>query len=430
MAVGENTFPALPAVAGFRLGTASAGIKTPGRKDLVVMECAAGSSVAGVFTRNAFCAAPVQIAKTHLAQLHLDASSGAQVTNTPSYFVINTGNANAGTGAQGYADALAVCESVAELAGVEVNKVLPFSTGVIGEPLAVTTITQGLPAAMGKLDEDGWRDAAEGILTTDTRPKGAFRQFDIEGKQVTVTGISKGSGMIKPNMATMLGFVATDADVPQALLQQYLIEALECSFNRITVDGDTSTNDSLMLVATGQSGVTVTAEDDTENNTENGAAVLLRRAIIEVCEALAQAIIRDGEGATKFVTVKVAGGLSSQECLDVAYTVAESPLVKTALFASDPNWGRILAAIGRAGIADLDADKIKVWLGEVLIAEREGRAASYTEAAGQAVMDEEEITIHIDLGRAGSASEKGVTETIWTTDLSYDYIRINAEYRS
>ena len=428
MAVGEDTFSTLPAVAGFRLGTASAGIKTPGRKDLVVMECAAGSSIAGVFTRNAFCAAPVQIAKTHLAQLHLDASSGALATSTPNYLVINTGNANAGTGAQGYADALAVCESVAELAGVEVNKVLPFSTGVIGEPLAVATITQGLPEAIGKLDENGWQDAAEGILTTDTRPKGAFRQFDIEGKQVTVTGISKGSGMIKPNMATMLGFVATDADVPQALLQQYLVEALECSFNRITVDGDTSTNDSLMLVATGQSGVTVAAENDTD--TENDAAALLRRAIIEVCEALAQAIVRDGEGATKFVTVKVAGGLSSRECLDVAYTVAESPLVKTALFASDPNWGRILAAIGRAGIADLDADKIKVWLGEVLIAEREGRAASYTEAAGQAVMDEEEITIHIDLGRAGSAGEKGVTETIWTTDLSYDYIRINAEYRS
>ncbi|MBQ0798701.1 MAG: bifunctional glutamate N-acetyltransferase/amino-acid acetyltransferase ArgJ [Porticoccaceae bacterium] len=422
MAVGENTFSTLPAVAGFRLGTASAGIKTPGRKDLVVMECAAGSSVAGVFTRNAFCAAPVQIAKAHLAQLSPEHASDAEFVNTPCYFVINTGNANAGTGAQGYADALAVCESVAELAGVEVNKVLPFSTGVIGEPLAVRTLTQGLPAAMGKLDEDGWRDAAEGILTTDTRPKGAFRQFDIEGKQVTVTGICKGSGMIKPNMATMLGFVATDADVPQVLLQQYLVEALECSFNRITVDGDTSTNDSLMLAATGQAGVTVDAESD--------SAVLLRSAIIEVCEELAQAIVRDGEGATKFVTIKVAGGLSSQECLDVAYTVAESPLVKTALFASDPNWGRILAAIGRAGIADLDADKVKVWLGEVLIAEREGRAASYTEAAGQAVMDEEEITIHIDLGRAASAGEKGVTETIWTTDLSYDYIRINAEYRS
>ncbi|MEH6639450.1 MAG: bifunctional glutamate N-acetyltransferase/amino-acid acetyltransferase ArgJ [Porticoccaceae bacterium] len=426
MAVGENTFPTLPAVAGFRLGTASAGIKTPGRKDLVVMECAAGSSVVGVFTRNAFCAAPVQIAKTHLAQLHLDASSGAQAANTPCYFVINTGNANAGTGAQGCADAMAVCESVAELAGVEVNKVLPFSTGVIGEPLAVTTITQGLPAAIGKLDNNGWQDAAEGILTTDTQPKGAFRQFDIGGKQVTVTGISKGSGMIKPNMATMLGFVATDADVPQALLQQYLVEALKRSFNRITVDGDTSTNDSLMLVATGQSGVTVDAEGDTESD----AAALLRSAIIEVCETLAQAIVRDGEGATKFVTIKVAGGLSSQECLDVAYTVAESPLVKTALFASDPNWGRILAAIGRAGITDLDADKVKVWLGEVLIAEREGRAASYTEAAGQAVMDGEEITIHIDLGRAGSTGGKGVTETIWTTDLSYDYIRINAEYRS
>lgn len=422
MAVGENTFSTLPAVAGFRLGTASAGIKTPGRKDLVVMECAAGSSVAGVFTRNAFCAAPVQIAKAHLAQLSLEHSSDAEFVNTPCYFVINTGNANAGTGAQGCADAMAVCESVAELAGVEANKVLPFSTGVIGEPLAVTTITLGLPAAIGKLDEDGWQDAAEGILTTDTRPKGAFRQLDIEGKQVTVTGISKGSGMIKPNMATMLGFVATDADVPQALLQQYLVEALERSFNRITVDGDTSTNDSLMLAATGQAGVTVDAESD--------SAVLLLSAIIEVCEELAQAIVRDGEGATKFVTIKVAGGLSSQECLDVAYTVAESPLVKTALFASDPNWGRILAAIGRAGIADLDADKVKVWLGEVLIAEREGRAASYTEAAGQAVMDGEEITIHIDLGRAGSAGGKGVTETIWTTDLSYDYIRINAEYRS
>ena len=427
MAVGKNTFPSLPAIAGFRLGTTSAGIKTPGRKDLVVMECAAGSSVAGVFTRNAFCAAPVQLAKTHLVRL---ITSTVAANNSPDvqdesracYFVINTGNANAGTGAQGITDALAVCDAVASYTGVEVDQVLPFSTGVIGEPLAVTTITQGLSTAIGKLDENGWQDAAEGILTTDTRPKGAFRQIEIGGVTVTVSGIAKGSGMIKPNMATMLAFVATDAEVPQAMLQQLLTEAAARSFNRITIDGDTSTNDALMLVATGQSGVTAKAE--------SGAAALLRSAIIEVCEELAQAIVRDGEGATKFVTINVTGGLSSQECLDVAYTVAESPLVKTALFASDPNWGRILAAIGRAGLADLDADKVKVWLGEVLITECGGRAASYTEAAGQAVMDNEEIAIHIDLARAASAGGEGVNETVWTTDLSYDYIRINAEYRS
>ncbi len=402
MAVGPEQFPPMHGVAGVRLGTASAGIKTPGRRDLVVMALAPQSTVAGVFTRNGFCAAPVQVAKEHLA------------TEATRYLLINTGNANAGTGAEGIANARRTCAALAQLQGVSAPAVLPFSTGVIGEQLPVERILSALPDACEALAEDGWRGAALGIMTTDTRPKGASTSVVIDGEPVTVTGIAKGAGMIRPDMATMLGFIATDVQVPQPLLQQVLERAVAKSFNRITIDGDTSTNDALMLLATGQGAVRI--------DTHNLAA--FEQAVEDVCVQLAQAIVRDGEGATKFVTVTVEGGATSAESLAIAYTIAESPLVKTALFASDPNWGRILAAIGRAGVADLDVGRVRVWLDDVLIAELGGRAASYTEAAGQAVMDREEITIKVELQRGACA------ETVWTCDLSHEYVRINAEYRS
>ncbi|MCC6296016.1 MAG: bifunctional glutamate N-acetyltransferase/amino-acid acetyltransferase ArgJ, partial [Pseudomonadales bacterium] len=375
----------------------------PGRRDLVVIELAPGNTSAGLFTRNAFCAAPVQIARDHLKR------------GAPRYWVINTGNANAGTGAAGLAAAHQVCTALAAAAGVAVDQVLPFSTGVIGEPLPVERIVAALPAALAALDGDGWPLAAEGILTTDTRAKGASRLVHLAGgTTLTVTGIAKGAGMIRPNMATMLAFVATDAHLPAPRLQGLLEAAAARSFNRITIDGDTSTNDALMLAATGA----------VDRELDEPAIAALGEAIAEVCTELAQAIVRDGEGATKFVTVRVEGGADSTECLQVAYAVAESPLVKTALFASDPNWGRILAAVGRAGIEGLDVARVNLWLDDVLIAERGARAEAYTEADGQRVMDREEITIRIQLGRGAS------TETVWTTDLSHDYVRINAEYRS
>ncbi|MFP5414536.1 MAG: bifunctional glutamate N-acetyltransferase/amino-acid acetyltransferase ArgJ [Gammaproteobacteria bacterium] len=403
MAVGEDVLPPLHPIAGVRLGTASAGVKKPGRRDLVVIELVAGATSAGLFTRNAFCAAPVQVARSHLAQA------------APRYWVINTGNANAGTGPDGLARAEAVCAALAAHIGVATEKVLPFSTGVIGEPLPAERIVAALPAAVAALDADGWALAAEGILTTDTRAKGASRQVRLaDGTTLRVTGIAKGAGMIRPDMATMLAFVATDARVDAPVLKQILVAAAAKSFNRITIDGDTSTNDALMLAATGA----VATELD------GAALAALGEAVTEVCMELAQAVVRDGEGATKFVTIVVAGGGSSDECLAVGYAVAESPLVKTALFACDPNWGRILAAIGRARVAALDVERISVWLDEVLIAERGARAASYTEAAGQEVMARAEITIRIELGRGTCA------ETLWTTDLSYDYVRINAEYRT
>lgn len=403
MAVGKGGLPPLPAVAGVRLGTTSAGVRKPGRRDLVVIELAPGNTSAGLFTRNAFCAAPVQIARNHLKR------------GAPRYWVINTGNANAGTGAAGLAAAHQVCTALAAAAGVAVDQVLPFSTGVIGEPLPVERIVAALPAALAALDGDGWPLAAEGILTTDTRAKGASRLVHLAGgTTLTVTGIAKGAGMIRPNMATMLAFVATDAHLPAPRLQGLLEAAAARSFNRITIDGDTSTNDALMLAATGA----------VDRELDEPAIAALGEAIAEVCTELAQAIVRDGEGATKFVTVRVEGGADSTECLQVAYAVAESPLVKTALFASDPNWGRILAAVGRAGIEGLDVARVNLWLDDVLIAERGARAEAYTEAAGQRVMDREEITIRIRLGRGAS------TETVWTTDLSHDYVRINAEYRS
>ncbi|MNF31941.1 Arginine biosynthesis bifunctional protein ArgJ [compost metagenome] len=405
MAVGLGPLSTLHPVPGFELGIASAGIKRPGRKDVVVMRCAEGSSVAGVFTLNAFCAAPVILARK-------------RVLGSVRYLLTNTGNANAGTGEPGLQNAVRSCASLAQLADVDESAVLPFSTGVIGEPLPVEKIEGALQAALDDLDADHWAEAAIGIMTTDTLPKGASRQFEHDGVTVTVTGISKGAGMIKPNMATMLGYIATDAKVSQGVLQDLLRDAANKSFNRITIDGDTSTNDCCMLIATGQAPL----EEITQASGALFAA--LKQAVFEVCMEVAQAIVRDGEGATKFVTVQVNGGATYQECLDVGYAVAHSPLIKTALFASDPNWGRILAAVGRAGVAQLDVSLIDVFLGDVCIASRGCRAASYTEEQGAAVMAREEITIRIELGR-GTCSE-----TIWTTDLSHEYVKINAEYRT
>lgn len=405
MAVGLGPLPTLHPVPGFELGIASAGIKRPGRKDVVVMRCAEGSTVAGVFTLNAFCAAPVILARK-------------RVLGPVRYLLTNTGNANAGTGEPGLAAAARTCARLAELAGVDESAVLPFSTGVIGEPLPVEKIEAVLGDALADLSENNWAAAATGIMTTDTLPKGASRQFLHDGVTVTVTGISKGAGMIKPNMATMLGYIATDAKVAQGVLQDLLRDAANKSFNRITIDGDTSTNDCCMLVATGRAAL----PEITQASGELFAA--LKQAVFEVCMEVAQAIVRDGEGATKFVTVQVNGGGTHQECLDVAYAVAHSPLIKTALFASDPNWGRILAAVGRAGVPNLDVSKIDVFLGDVCIASKGGRASTYTEAQGAEVMAREEIGIRIELGRGNC------NETIWTTDLSHEYVKINAEYRT
>lgn len=406
MAVGPATFPAIMhPVAGFKLGTASAGIKTPGRKDVVLMELAEGSTTAGVFTLNAFCAAPVQICKQHI-----DAVSSR-------YLIVNTGNANAGTGEEGWNDAISTCQAVADICSEEIETVLPFSTGVIGEKLPVEKLIAALPAAKDALTEEGWLDAAEGILTTDTRIKGASSQFEYQGKTVTLTGISKGSGMIKPNMATMLGYVATDAEVGRELLQGLLADATNASFNRITVDSDTSTNDSCILVATGRSGVLISEQNATLLHT-------FKVALTALMQELAHAIVRDGEGATKFVTIQVESAKDQEEALKTAFDIAHSPLVKTALFASDPNWGRILAVVGRAGIENLDLNALEVYLGDVCIVSQGGRDKDYTEEAGQAVMDQEEILIKVVLNRGE------VTETVWTTDLSHDYVSINADYRS
>ncbi len=404
MAVGYQGLPELLPITGFRIGVASAGIKKPGRRDVVVMEFPADASCAGVFTRNAFCAAPVTVAKRHLAEGHAR------------YFLINTGNANAGTGKRGLADAAESCSALAAVAGCDAGTVLPFSTGVIGEPLPLEKIKAVLPQAIAALSENNWEDAAHGIMTTDTVPKGCSRRVKLGGGEVTITGISKGSGMIRPDMATMLAYVATDARVDGAVLQQVLNTAVRYSFNRITVDGDTSTNDSCMLVATGASAVeVVVGSTDFE---------LFRAAVTEVCEILAQAIVRDGEGATKLITVEVSGGRDENECEQVAYTIAHSPLVKTAFFASDPNWGRILAAVGRAGLQALDLDAITIHLGDVCIVKEGGRAQNYTEEQGRTVMAREEIGIRVALGR-GPASAR-----VWTCDFSYDYVRINAEYRT
>lgn len=397
-------------VAGVRLGVAEAAIRKQNRKDLSLIELAPGSRVSGVFTRNRFCAAPVQVCRAHLAEGDIRA------------LVINTGVANAGTGESGVAAALATCEAVGGLLGIAAKQVLPFSTGVILEPLPVERLVAGLPAARDALRSDGWFDACHGIMTTDTVPKAASRQVSIGGKTVTLTGMSKGAGMIKPDMATMLGFLATDADVAQPVLDALVKEAADLSFNSITVDGDTSTNDSFILIATGQAG--------NPGITDTGSAdyAAFRAAVIELSVWLAQAIVRDGEGATKFITLQVEGGRDRDECRKVAYAIGHSPLVKTAFFASDPNLGRILAAIGYAGVEDLDVSRLKVWLGsageEVLVAEKGGRAESYQEAAGARVMGEAEITVRVDLARGTAAA------TLWSCDFSYDYVKINADYRS
>ena len=393
-------------VAGVELGIAMAGVRKADRKDVLLVRLAAGSSVAGVFTRNRFCAAPVLLARQHLA-----------AGTPPRALVVNTGNANAGTGDDGLKRALKVCAAVADALGCSPAEVLPFSTGVIMEPLPAEKIVAGLPAAKSDLRADNWLSAAEAIMTTDTVPKAASRRVDIGGKTVIVTGIAKGAGMIHPDMATMLGFVATDASVPVAVLQEMLHEVADESFNAITVDGDTSTNDSFMLIASGASGVTVADKHAAGYGP-------LRAAIAEVSVKLAQAIIRDGEGATKFITVRVEGGRTREECRKVGFAIAHSPLVKTAFFASDPNLGRILAAIGYAGLTDLDTALVDLYLGEVLVASKGGRNAAYREEDGNAVMQQAEITIRVVLNRGAAAT------TLWTCDFSFDYVKINAEYRT
>ena len=406
MAVGDVTMPQMHVVKGVKIGSAEAYVRYQNRRDLVIFEFAEGSNVAGVFTQNAFCAAPVHVCKAHL-----------QLGN-PRYLVINTGNANAGTGKIGMANAEATCAKLAELAGVSKTEILPFSTGVIGEQLPLARLLTGLQPALNTLKDDAWLDAATGIMTTDTLPKGASEQFELDGILYTMTGISKGAGMIRPNMATMLGYVATDVPISRELVQQLLNTTVNVSFNRITIDGDTSTNDSCIFVATGQAGGTEI------KSVADARYTVVLDVLTRVMKRLAQLIVRDGEGATKFMTVAVEGGADTQECCDIAYSIAHSPLVKTAFFASDPNWGRILAAIGYAGVKNLDVEKIQVWLDDVQICKDGGAAADYTEEAGARVMSQAEITIRVDLGR-GQAKD-----TVYTCDLSYDYVKINADYRS
>ena len=395
-------------IRGLSLGIAAAGIKKSNRNDLLLMVLDEGSRVAGLFTQNRFCAAPVIVAKEHLSGLNSSVRA----------LVINTGNANAGTGQQGIDSARSTCSAVAGLLGCDADQVLPFSTGVIMEQLPLEKVIAGLPTAISNLKSDNWFDAAGSIMTTDIVPKAVSRQIRIKGRTVTITGIAKGSGMIRPNMATMLGYVATDASISQTLLQQILRHSADLSFNRITVDGDTSTNDAFILIATGQAG----HDEIVDLNSEDFRS--LQDAVTEVSVHLAQAIVRDGEGATKFITVQVDGGVNQDECAKVAYAIAHSPLVKTAFFASDPNLGRILAAIGYAGINDLDVNQIKLYLDEVLVAENGGRAGSYLEADGQRVMNQDEITVRVVLNRGDSSV------TVWTCDFSYDYVKINASYRS
>ncbi len=405
MAVNLSVFDGFISVPGIRLGVAQSQVRYANRDDMVLIELAQGTMVAGVFTQNAFCAAPVHVARRHLAEA------------APRYLLINTGNANAGTGPQGMDDAMSSCEQVAAVCGAETNQVLPFSTGVIGEPLNMEAFERGIPAAQADLLDSNWARAAAGIMTTDTQPKGTSQQITLDGVAVTVTGISKGSGMIQPNMATMLGFIATDAAIAPDILSRWCKQLANASFNRITIDGDTSTNDACLLIATGKSGVHID-RDDTEQ------ALVLFDALKAVFQELAQAIVRDGEGATKFVTIQVDGASAQQEALDVAYTVAHSPLVKTAMYASDANWGRILAAVGRAGVTDFDLDLVQIYLDDVHIVENGSRCASYTEEAGADVFARQEFTLRIVLGRGD------VSETLWTSDLSHEYVTINADYRS
>ena len=398
----DSIFP----IKGISLGIAKAHIKKPNRKDLLLVTIAEGSKVSGVFTQNAFCAAPVLLCKEHLKN-----TSGIRA------LIVNTGCANAGTGEDGLLKAKESCEAVSELLSIKPEQVLPFSTGVILESLPIDKIKNGLPDTIKNLDPTHWIDAAEAIMTTDIAPKAASRKIKIQDKEVVISGVSKGSGMIHPNMATMLSFIATDASINQILLDKLLKEVTEESFNCITVDGDTSTNDSFILIATGKA-------EHIEINQEDQSYKALRDAISEVAVELAQAIVRDGEGATKFITIQVESGRDDAECRKVGFAIAHSPLIKTAFFASDPNLGRILAAIGYAGVDSLDITKIQLFLGNVLVAEKGGRASSYTEAQGQEVMKHPEISMRILLNRGHAKA------TIWTCDFSYDYVKINADYRT
>lgn len=399
----ELVFDVVP---GLRLGVAAAGIKYADRKDLVIIELAEGSGCAAVFTRNAFCAAPVVLAKSNI-----------QVAATR-YLIINSGNANAGTGGSGMDAANITCRALAKEGGVSEQQILPFSTGVIGELLPADKVVLAIPEALADLAELGWPQAAAAIMTTDTVPKLVSRQFELYGQTVTVTGMCKGSGMIRPDMATMLAYVATDLSVEGTLLQQCLNQAVEPSFNSITVDGDTSTNDACVLVATGAS------KCSQINDPDSAEYAAFLATVTDVCMALARSIVKDGEGATKLVEIRVEGAASIEEAKDVAYTIAHSPLVKTAFYASDPNWGRILAAVGRAGIDELDVGKVQIFLDDIEIVSEGGRSRSYTEAAGQAVFSRDEFTVGVKLGRGEACTH------VLTCDLSYDYVKINAEYRT
>ncbi|OGT78343.1 MAG: bifunctional ornithine acetyltransferase/N-acetylglutamate synthase [Gammaproteobacteria bacterium RIFCSPLOWO2_02_FULL_52_10] len=406
MAVGlifpDNILP----VRGLKLSAGTAGIYQKLRLDTVLLSLDPAASCAAVFTRNAFCAAPVQVAKLHMGK------------GPPRYCIINAGNANAGTGARGYRDAMHVCETIAELTGSDAAGVLPFSTGVIGEFLPVEKICNILPQLISGLDGNNWIDCATAIMTTDTIPKAVSRSIEIEGDKITITGIAKGSGMIRPDMATMLAFLATDAAVTQPVLEKILHAAVAKSFNRICVDGDTSSNDACVLIATGAGNMKPLSNIDDKDT------VKLQNAIADVCVHLAQAIVRDGEGATKFVTIRVLEGATTKECLDVAYSIATSPLVKTALFASDPNWGRILAAAGRSGLRDFDISRVRMDINDVCIVENGMRSELYTENRGRAELEKREILVQVYLGRGN------MEEILWTCDLSFDYVRINAEYRT
>lgn len=406
MAVGKSAELNLSAIPGIRIGTASAGIRQNVRDDIVLFELADTTRVAAVFTKNKFCAAPVTLARQHLADAR------------PNYLLINSGNANAGLGTQGLLAAQQCCEALAERVNSKTANILPFSTGVIGEPLPVNKVISALQVAVDDLDTEHWPKAATGIMTTDTRVKGCSRSLELDGATITLTGIAKGSGMIRPDMATMLSYVATDMPISQPVLQSMLNKAVNVSFNRITVDGDTSTNDALILMATG---VVDTPEIESEDDSRYAEFL---NVLSELCQFLAEAIVRDGEGATKLIKVEINGAASAEDAEKVAYTVAHSPLVKTAFFASDPNWGRILAAIGRAKAQQLNVDQVSIYLADVCIVKAGMRAADYTEAQGQHVMQQDEITVRIELAQGVFST------TVLTCDLSYDYVKINAEYRS
>jgi glutamate N-acetyltransferase/amino-acid N-acetyltransferase len=396
----------LKPISGLKLGIAEAGIKRANRKDILVIRLVPGSSVSGVFTQNRFCAAPVQLCRAHLLDRYpIEA------------LIINTGNANAGTGDEGLRRAQQTCDALASALDISPEQILPFSTGVILEPLPVEKIITAIPKAISALKEDDWYSAAEAIMTTDTQPKAASLTIQTSAGPIVMTGISKGAGMIQPNMATMLGFIGADVNINSDLLQDLTREAADLSFNAITIDGDTSTNDSFIVMATGQSAVSIQSKSDS-------AYAAFREGLITLSRQLAQMIVRDGEGATKFITIRVKGGKDSVECKRIAKSIAHSPLVKTAFFASDPNLGRILAAIGYAGVGDLDSSKVQLWLGDVWVAKDGGRNPDYKEADGQAVMKQSEISITVDLGRGN------VEETVWTCDLSHEYVSINADYRS